>query len=285
MAKSQSLPDAYPALLQELKRRIRESQLRASVSVNRELVLLYWRIGRDILARQERERWGAKVIDRLAADLKNAFPEMKGFSPRNLKYMRAFAESWPDEEFVQAVLAQITWYHNLTLIEKLAAEPDRVWYAKATIQHAWSRNVLVHQIETGLHQRTGAAVTNFQKTLPAPQSDLAQEITKDPYTFDFLMLAEDARERELERGLLAHLKNFLLELGIGFAFVGSQYRIDVGGREFLLDLLFFHLKLRCFVVIDLKAKAFEPEFAGKMNFIFQRSTTSSGTRMISRVLA
>jgi predicted nuclease of restriction endonuclease-like (RecB) superfamily len=180
--------------------------------------------------------------------------------------MRAFAEAWPDEEFVQAVLAQITWYHNLTLIEKLAAEPDRVWYASASIQHGWSRNVLVHQIETGLHKRSGSAVTNFQKTLPAPQSDLAQEITKDPYTFDFLMLGEDARERELEQGLLAHLKNFLLELGVGFAFVGSQHRLEVGGREFFLDLLFYHLKLRCFVVIDLKAKAFEPEFAGKMNF-------------------
>ncbi len=267
MAKSQSLPDTYPELLRELKQRIRESQLRASVSVNRELVLLYWRIGRDILVRQEREQWGAKVIDRLAADLKRAFPEMKGFSPRNLKYMRAFAEAWPNEEFVQAVLAQITWYHNLTLIEKLAAEPDRVWYAKASIQHGWSRNLLVHQIETGLQKRSGAAVTNFQKTLPAaPHSDLAQEITKDPYTFDFLMLAEDARERELEKGLLAHLKSFLLELGVGFAFVASQYRLEVGDREFFLDLLFYHLKLRCFVVIDLKAKAFEPEFAGKMNF-------------------
>ena len=161
MAKSQLLPDTYPALLQELKQRIREAQLRASVSVNRELVLLYWRIGRDILVRQERERWGAKVIDRLAADLKKAFPEMKGFSPRNLKYMRAFAEAWPDEEFVQAVLAQITWYHNLTLLEKLAAEQDRVWYANASIQHGWSRNVLVHQIETALHKRSGSAVTNF----------------------------------------------------------------------------------------------------------------------------
>ena len=146
ITKRQALPDTYPVFLQELKQRIRQSQLRASVSVNRELVLLYWRIGRDILLRQEREHWGAKVIDRLADDLKKAFPEMKGFSPRNLKYMRAFGETWPDEEFVQAVLAQITWYHNLTLLEKLATESDRVWYAKATIQHGWSRNVLVHQI-------------------------------------------------------------------------------------------------------------------------------------------
>jgi predicted nuclease of restriction endonuclease-like (RecB) superfamily len=266
ITKRSSLPDSYPALLQELKQRIQQSQSRASMSVNRELVLLYWHTGQNILVRQEREHWGAKVIDRLAVDLKKAFPEMKGFSPRNLKYMRAFAETWPDEEFVQAVLAQITWYHNLTLIEKLATESDRVWYAKATIQHGWSRNVLVHQIETALHKRAGTAVTNFDRTLPPPQSDLAQQITKDPYTFDFLMLAEDAHERELEQGLLTHLRDFLVELGLGFAFVASQYRLEVGGSDFFIDLLFYHLKLRCFVVVDLKAKEFEPEFAGKMNF-------------------
>jgi len=266
MIKRQALPDSYPVFLQELKRRICESHVRASVAVNRELVLLYWRIGRDILLRQERENWGAKVIDRLGADLKKAFPEMKGFSPRNLKYMRAFAEAWPQEEFVQEVLAQITWYHNLTLLEKLATESDRVWYARASIQHGWSRNVLVHQIETALHKRVGAAVTNFERTLPPPQSDLAQQITRDPYNFDFLMIADDAHERELEKGLLARLRDFLLELGIGFAFVASQYRLDVGGSDFFIDLLFYHLKLRCYVVIDLKAKVFEPEFVGKMNF-------------------
>jgi predicted nuclease of restriction endonuclease-like (RecB) superfamily len=266
ITKRQLLPDSYPAFLLELKQRIRESQLQASLSVNRELVLLYWRMGRDILVRQGRENWGAKVIDRLAADLKKAFPEMKGFSPRNLKYMRAFAEAWPDEEFVQQVAAQIPWFHNCVLLDKLSRQQDRTWYAKAAIQHGWSRNVLVHQIETALHKRAGTAVTNFEKTLPPPQSDLAQQITKDPYTFDFLMLAEDAHERELEQGLLAHLREFLLELGIGFAFVASQYRLDVGGNDFFIDLLFYHLKLRCFVVIDLKAKAFEPEFVGKMNF-------------------
>ncbi len=266
MTKSQLLPDNYQALLRELKQRIRESQLRASVAVNRELVLLYWRIGRDILVRQEREHWGAKVIDRLAADLKKAFPAMKGFSPRNLKYMRAFAEAWPDEQFVQQVAAQIPWFHNCVLLDKLQPQEDRIWYAKASIQHGWSRNVLVQQIETQLHKRSGAAVTNFERTLPRPQSDLAQQITKDPYTFDFLMLGEDAHERELEQGLLAHLRSFLLELGIGFAFVASQYRLEVGGSDFFIDLLFYHLKLRCFVIVDLKAKAFEPEFAGKMNF-------------------
>src|ERR1017187_5408814 len=218
-------PDTYAQFLADLKSRIQAAQLHASLAVNRELVLLYWQIGRDILDRQERESWGAKVIDRLASDLKRAFPDMKGFSPRNLKYMRAFAEAWPDEAFVQAVLAQITWYHNLAILEKLAAAEDRIWYAKATIQHGWSRNVLVHQIEAGRRHRQGKAVANFDRTLPSPQSDLAQDITKDPYNFDFLTLGDDAHERDLERGLLDHLRQFLLELGVGFAFVGSQYRL------------------------------------------------------------
>lgn len=266
ITKQQTLPDSYPVFLQELKQRIRESQLRAAVSVNRELVLLYWRIGRDILVRQLRENWGAKVIDRLAADLKKSFPEMKGFSPRNLKYMRAFAEAWPDEQFVQQAVAQIPWGHNVRILDYVKDRGTRAWYIQATFEHGWSRDVLVHQIESGAHKRAGAAITNFERTLPSPQSDLAQQITKDPYTFDFLMIGEDAHERELEQGLLAHLKDFLLELGIGFAFVASQYRLDVGGSDFFIDLLFYHLKLRCFFVIDLKAKAFEPEFVGKMNF-------------------
>jgi predicted nuclease of restriction endonuclease-like (RecB) superfamily len=206
------------------------------------------------------------VIDRLAADLRRTFPDMKGFSPRNLKYMRAFAETWTDEAFVQAVLAQITWYHNLAILEKLSTADDRIWYAKAAIQHGWSRNVLVHQIEARRRQRQGKAVANFDRTLPSPQSDLAQDITKGPYNFDFLALGDDAHERDLERGLLNHLRQFLLELGVGFALVGSQYRLTVGNDEFYIDLLFYHVKLRAYVVVDLKMKAFEPEFAGKMNF-------------------
>lgn len=259
-------PDDYAQFLADLKSRIQAAQLRASLAVNRELVLLYWQIGRDILDRQERQSWGAKVIDRLAADLKRAFPDMKGFSPRNLKYMRAFAGAWPEEAFVQAVLAQITWYHNLAILEKLASSEDRIWYAKAAIQHGWSRNVLVHQIESGLHRRQGKAVANFDRTLPSPQSDLARDVIKDPYNFDFLTLGEDAHERDLERGLLEHLRQFLLELGVGFAFVGSQYRLTVGNEDFYIDLLFYHVKLRAYVVVDLKMRAFEPEFAGKMNF-------------------
>ncbi len=260
------LPAGYAELLESLKARIRQAQVRAALSVNRELVLLYWHIGREILQRQQREGWGAKVIDRLALDLGREFPEMKGFSPRNLKYMRAFAEAWPDEQIVQEALAQITWYHNITLLEKVKDPTERLWYVQQTIEHGWSRNVLVHQIESKLYQRQGKAITNFERTLPAPQSDLARSLIKDPYVFDFLSLGPEAQERDLERALLNHLRDFLLELGKGFAFVGSQYRLEVGGEEFYIDLLFYQLRLRCFVVIDLKIGEFKPEYAGKMNF-------------------
>jgi len=236
------------------------------VAVNRELVLLYWQIGREILARQREQGWGTKVIDQLARDLHQAFPDMQGFSPRNLKYMRALAEAWPDEAIVQGPLAQLTWYHNLTILEKLKSPEERLWYVRQAIEQGWSRNVLVIQIESGLYRRQGKALTNFEATLPAPQSDLAQQLIKDPYNFDFLTLTNDAQERDLERGLLGHLRQFLIELGVGFAFVGSQVPLEVGGDDFKLDLLFYHLKLRCFVVIDLKMTPFKPEYAGKMNF-------------------
>jgi predicted nuclease of restriction endonuclease-like (RecB) superfamily len=258
-------PAGYGELLAELKQRIQNAQLRASLAVNRELVLLYWQIGREILTRQQRESWGAKVVDRLAADLKIAFPEMKGFSPRNLKYMRAFAEAWPDEPIVQQLVAQIPWGHNVRILDCVKDPSEREWYVRATVQNGWSRDILVHQIESGLRHRQGRAVTNFDRALPVPQSDLAQQITKDPYNFDFLMLGQEAHERDLERGLLDHLRTFLLELGVGFAFVGSQYRLQIGGEEFFIDLLFYHLKLRAYVVIDLKVQAFRAEFAGKMN--------------------
>ena len=259
-------PPGYDELLQQLKNRIRERRLRTSLAVNRELILLYWSIGRDILDRQREQGWGTKVIDHLSADLHRAFPEMKGFSSRNLKYMRAFAEAWPDEAIVQQAAAQIPWFHNCVLLDKVKNPVHREWYMRQTIESGWSRAVLVHQIETNVYRRQGQATTNFRQTLPTPQSDLAQEVVKDPYSFDFLTLSDDAHERDLERGLLEHLRNFLLELGVGFAFVGSQYPLNVGGDEFYVDLLFYHLKLRCYVVIDLKMKEFEPEFAGKMNF-------------------
>ncbi|MFT4269549.1 MAG: PDDEXK nuclease domain-containing protein [Pantoea sp.] len=234
--------------------------------MNRELVGLYWRIGRDILARQAEQGWGAKVIERLAHDLRTAFPDMKGFSPRNIKYMRAFAEAWPDLEFVQAVLAQLPWYHQLALLDKLSLPEDRRWYAIKAIEHNWSRNVLVMQIESRLLQRSGTAVTNFDASLPQAQSDLARESLKDPYRFDFLGLTEEAQEREVENALVKHVTEFLLELGAGFAFVGRQVLLDVGGDEFFIDLLFYHLKLRCYVVIELKGGKFKPEHLGQLGF-------------------
>ena len=260
------VPEGYESFFKSLKERVQAVQLRAALSVNRELVLLYWSIGRDILARQKNQGWGAKVIDRLAADLRREFPEMTGFSPRNLKYMRTFAEAWPDEQIVQAPLAQITWYHNIALIEKLTNAEQRLWYARKAIENGWSRNVLVHQIESGLFRRQGNAPTNFTRTLPALQSELAQQVIKDPYNFEFLSLAEEAKERDLERALIDHLRDFLLELGVGFAFVGSQYPLEVGGQEFRIDLLFYHLRFRGYIVIELKVEEFKPEFSGKMNF-------------------
>jgi predicted nuclease of restriction endonuclease-like (RecB) superfamily len=258
--------DGYAALLDELKERIRTARLRAAVSVNQELILLYWSIGNDILARQSAEGWGARVIDRLAQDLRRDFPDMTGLSSRNLKYMRAFAEAYRDREIVQQLVARLPWGHNIKLIEAIKDEDERLWYARQAVEHGWSRNVLAHQIDTGLIRRQGKALTNFARTLPAPQSDLAQELVKDPYSFDFLALGAEMTERELEKGLIDHLRALVLELGKGFAFVGSQYHLEVGGQDYYLDLLFYHMRLRCFVIIELKIEDFKPEFAGKMNF-------------------
>lgn len=257
---------SYEALLSDLKNRISSARTRAALAVNRELILLYWQIGREILTRQEAEKWGAKVIERLAADLRREFPDMKGLSSRNLKYMRAFADAWPDGEFVQQLAAQIPWFHNCVLLDKVAKPSEREWYIRKAIEHGWSRNVLVHQIESGLMRRQGQAITNFKATLPSPQSDLSHETLKDPYLFDFLSIGEEAHEREIERELVKHITNFLLELGAGFSYVGKQYHMEVGGEDFYIDLLFYHLKLRCYVVIELKAGPFKPEYAGKLNF-------------------
>lgn len=266
MGNSTSGFSGYDGFLRELKQRIQTAQLRAAVAVNSELIRLYWSIGRDILTRQTEQGWGAKVIDRLSADLRREFPDMKGFSTRNLKYMRAFAEAYPDEAIVQQVVAQIPWGHNVRLIDHLDSLEERLWYARAVVENGWSRNVLEHHIETHLYARQGKAITNFQRTLPAPQSDLAQQVLKDPFNFDFLTLHGEARERELQEGLIQHIRQFLLELGRGFAFVGSPYRLSVGGDEFEIDLLFYHLHLRCYVVIDLKIGKFSPADAGQMNF-------------------
>jgi len=261
-----SAPEGYSDWLADLKNRIHSAQQRASLAVNRELVTLYWQIGHEILERQARQGWGAKVIDRLSHDLRKAFPELKGFSPRNLKYMRAFAEAWPEPEFVQGVLAQLPWYHQLALLDKLETFDERRWYAQKAIENNWSRNVLVMQIETRLLERSGNAVTNFGQRLPSPQSDLARESLKDPYRFDFLGLTEEAHERAVELALMQHVTQFLLELGAGFAFVGRQVLLDVGGDEFFIDLLFYHLKLRCYVVIELKGGKFKPEHLGQLGF-------------------
>jgi predicted nuclease of restriction endonuclease-like (RecB) superfamily len=259
-------PQGYADWLADLKTRIHNAQQRATLAVNRELVMLYWQIGKDILERQAREGWGAKVVDRLAHDLRTAFPAMKGFSPRNLKYMRSFAQAWPEAEFVQAVLAQLPWYHHLALLDKLTSSAERRWYASQAMQHHWSRNVLVMQIETKAHARSGQAVTNFDQSLPAPLSDLARESLKDPYRFDFLGLTEEAQEHAVEEALVHHATQFLLELGAGFAFVGRQVLLNVGGDEFFIDLLFYHLKLRCYFVIELKGGKFKPEHLGQLGF-------------------
>ena len=263
-----ALFEEYDDFLREIKVQIQAAQVRAALSISRELVMLYWRIGREILDRQAQHGWGARIVERLAADLKAAFPGVQGFSRTNLLYMRAFAEAYPDAQFVQHLLDDfpLPWGHHIRVLDRLKDAEQRHWYIRAAHEHGWSRAILEHHIETNLYGRQGKALTNFSRTLPPPQSDLAQHVLKDPYNFDFLTLAQDAQERHLERGLLEHVRSFLLELGAGFAFVGSQYHLEVGEKDYYLDLLFYHLRLRCFVVIDLKMREFTPEDAGKMNF-------------------
>jgi predicted nuclease of restriction endonuclease-like (RecB) superfamily len=256
----------YNAFFDALKTRIRTAQLRASLAVNRELMLLYWHIGREILKRQQEEGWGSKVVNRLAQDLKREFPDIKGFSRTNLLYMRAFAEAYPDEAIVLRSAGQIPWRHNQVLLDKLKSLEERLWYAQKSLEGGWSRDILVMQIESGLYDRQGGAITNFERTLPKPQSDLAQQIVKDPYALDFLTLSDEAQERDLERGLVLHIRDFLMELGTGFAFVGSQYALEVSGKEYRIDLLFYHIPLHRYVVIDLKMGEFEPQHSGQMSF-------------------
>jgi predicted nuclease of restriction endonuclease-like (RecB) superfamily len=256
----------YAEFLNGLKRHIREAQVKAALAVNRELIALYAQIGREISLKQQAEGWGAKVIDRLAKDLKREFPDIRGFSRSNLKYMRTFAEAYPAGEIGQQLAGQIPWFHNCVLLDKVKDPEERLWYIQKTIDNGWSRNVLVMQIESHLYQRQGGATTNFERSLPSPQSDLAQQLIKDPYHFDFLSLSDDAQERELEKALVDHIRDFLIELGLGFAFLGSQYPIEISGKEYRLDLLFYHIQLHCFVVIDLKMGEFEPQHSGQMSF-------------------
>jgi len=264
---SQSVvPKEYKTFLKEIKERILSSQLKAAVAVNRELIVLYWEIGSAVGKKQQEEGWGAKTVEKLANDLKSSFPDMKGFSIRNIRFMVQFAREYDNCEIVKQLVSQIPWGHNILLLQKLEAIEERLWYANKTIENGWSRNVLLHWLDSGLHKRLGKAVNNFQATLPSPQSDLAHQTLKDPYCFDFLALKEKFDEKELEDGLLEHIQKFLLELGAGFSFVGRQYPLKVSDKEFLLDLLFYHLKLRCFVVVELKAKEFTARDAGQMNF-------------------
>ena len=260
-------PPGYAEWLTDLKSRIHAAQQRAALAVNRELLQVYWQLGRDILERQEQAGWGAGIIDQVAADLRTAFPELKGFSRSNLKYMRAFAEAWPDPSAIgQQAVGQLPWGHNLVLLTKLKTPEARLAHAARAIEHGWSRSVLVMHIEQGTLAREGKALTNFEQHLPKPQSDLARESLKDPYHFDFLTVGSEANEREIEAALVQHITRFLLELGAGFAFVGRQVHLEVGGEDFYIDLLFYHLKLRAYVVIELKATNFRPEHTGQLGF-------------------
>lgn len=259
-------PTNYEEFLNSLKDRIRRSQIQAAIAVNQELIYLYWQIGRDILDKEKAQGWGAKVVDQLAADLKREFPDIKGFSARNIRYMKSLADAYPDEAVLQRSVAKLPWRHNIALLEKLKSREERLWYAEQAIQNGWSRDILVLQIENHLHQRMGSATTNFDQILPKPQSDLAKSLLKDPYNLEFLSLSKDVQERDLEKALVTHIRDFLLELGVGFAFVGSQFPIEVDGRDYRIDMLFYHLRLRCYVVVELKIGDFQPSFGSQVNF-------------------
>jgi len=268
----------YKNWLGELKQKVRQAQLKAAVQVNTVLLTFYWELGADIVERQKTAEWGSGFLKQLSTDLMAEFPDMKGFSLNNLQYVRRWHLFYTEGDVnsgtgcstirKQAVaqLVQIPWSHNLVIISKCKEVSQALYYVQKTLENGWSRSVLTHQIESGLYQREGKAITNFTATLPAPQSDLAQQLIKDPYNFDFLTLSEDCRERELEKALVDHITTFLLELGSGFAFIGRQKGLQVGEREFFLDLLFYHTQLHCYVVIELKTGEFEPEYAGKLNF-------------------
>lgn len=256
----------YEDLLSELKEQIRQARLRAALGVNRELLRLYWRIGRNILDRQQRLGWGAKIIDRLSSDLRREFPGLRGFSARNLRYMRDLAKAWTEEEIWQELLPNCSWHLHCLLLDKVKVRAVREWYLRAAVENGWSGSVLARQIESELHRRHGQAVSNFGRTIPAGQSTLARDLLKDPYCFAFLGIGPDVNERDLQSGLLAHLRDLLVELGCGFAFAGSNVLLRIGEQDFFLDLLFYHYRLQCFVVVELKAVEFQPEFVGKLNF-------------------
>lgn len=260
------VPAGYAEWFMKLKQRIAGARQRTLLAANAEQIRLYHEIGREILERQERQGWGAKVIDRLSSDLRDAFPDMRGLSSRNLKYMAYFAKACPDLQIGQQSAAQLPWFHIVTLLTRVEGVAEREWYAREAVRNAWSRDTVEVQIKSRLHLRQGKAITNFRKKLPEQQAGLASAILKDPYHFDFLGLGEEAEERDIENALVRHITRFLMELGAGFAFIGRQYRLEVEGDEFFIDLLFYHIRLKCYVVVELKATAFKPEHAGKLNF-------------------
>ncbi|MGP9781609.1 hypothetical protein CQ010_02145 [Arthrobacter sp. MYb211] len=259
-----SVPQWYIDLLTAVSTRIETGQARTISAVNQGLIHTYWGIGAELLARETEEGWGARVVTRLSSDLKERFPDARGYSPRNLRYMKSLAEAWPGSVMLQAPLATLPWYHHIALLEKLDNSEARLWYASRAIEEGWSRNSLVHEIATHLHERSGKAVTNFHDRLPESAATLAQESIKDPYIFDFLSLGNQRNERDLENQLIKHVEHFLLELGRGFAFVGRQMRLNIAGDEFFPDLLFYNFKLRRFVVIELKVTKFEPGHLGQL---------------------
>jgi predicted nuclease of restriction endonuclease-like (RecB) superfamily len=260
-----AMPDNYLGFIQDIKVRIAKSRIEAVLAANSKMILLYWEIGKAILQRQTSEGWGTKVIDRMSYDLKTEFPSLQGFSPRNLKYMRKFAEAWPSLEIVQRSVALIPWRCNITLLDKLNDPELRLWYAQQTIAQGFGKDMLVFQIESELHKRMGASVQNFEASLPPLVSDMAQQSFKDPYIFDFIGATAPRLEHELEQKLMDHIQKFLLELGQGFAFVGRQVHLELAGEDYYLDLLFYHLKLRCYVVIELKAGKFDAGYISKLN--------------------
>jgi predicted nuclease of restriction endonuclease-like (RecB) superfamily len=255
----------YFELRNSIITRIKETRLRFIIQANTGMIELYWNIGNDILRRQDAEGWGAKVIDRLSTDLKEEFPDMDGFSARNLGSMKRFASVWPDSQILQQPVAKLQWRSILMLLAKVKNNAGREWYAQKALEYGWSSNVLSHMIDMRLIEREGKAITNFLGALPPGDSDMAEQTFKDPYLFDFIGTAQARREAEVERALVDHMEKFLLELGQGFAFVGRQVHMEVGGDDFYIDLLFYHLKLRCYVVIELKTREFEPGDVSQLN--------------------
>jgi predicted nuclease of restriction endonuclease-like (RecB) superfamily len=257
----------YKSFIQDVKHRIQSAQIKAAIAVNQELLHLYWDLAELIVLKQQEATWGDRFLSQMSKDLQAEFPDTKGFSKRNLELMRQWYRFWSAESTIaKQLVAQIPWGHNLTIIGKVKDVDEALFYVQKTIQNNWSRSVLTHQIESQLYLRSGQAITNFEATLPTPQSDLAKQTLKDPYNFDFLMLRERHDEQELENALVEHITKFLLELGAGFSYLGRQYPLEVAGDKFVMDLLFYHVRLHCYVVVELKTVKFQPEFAGKLNF-------------------